>query len=89
MDVSLTLESLVPAAEYSGSLTKNTESQYNALIWRDERPKPSWSSIVSAWPNLPPPAPSPDDTLDDAIRGASNFQELKTALLGRTRGRKL
>ena len=42
----------------------------------------------SEWSAAPLPEPDPDDELDEAIRGSSNFQELKSALLGRTRGRK-
>jgi hypothetical protein len=49
MDVALALEALVPAACRGGSLTDNTREQYDALRWEDERPKPTWAELESAW----------------------------------------
>lgn len=48
MDVALALDVLVPGAQYGGSLTANTEEVYDAIIWQDERQKPSWEAIQSA-----------------------------------------
>jgi hypothetical protein len=49
MDVAIALEILVPAACRGGSLTDNTRAQYEALRWEDERPKPTWAELESAW----------------------------------------
>lgn len=51
MDIALILDKLVPAARYGGSLTDNTKAQYDNLNWEDERNKPSWDDIQSAWVN--------------------------------------
>jgi hypothetical protein len=45
VDITSSLDQLVPAAKYVGTLTGNTESDYNALLWEDERPKPTWEEI--------------------------------------------
>jgi hypothetical protein len=47
MDIALTLDSLVPAAEYGGSLTDNTQHAYDTLVWTDSRPKPTWADLVA------------------------------------------
>ncbi len=52
MDIALVLESLLPACQYGGSLTTNTEEAYNNIRWDDERPKPSWEEIQIEWSNL-------------------------------------
>ncbi len=52
MDIALTLESFVPAAKYRGSLTDNTQAAYDALEWSDDRKKPTWESLQSAWPDV-------------------------------------
>lgn len=49
MDLALAIENLVPSAEYGGSTTANTEEAFNALLWEDERTKPTWQEIQSAW----------------------------------------
>lgn len=48
MDVALSLESLIPAAAYHGSLTGNDRASYEALEWLDVRPKPTWEDIEGA-----------------------------------------
>lgn len=45
MDVALTIEALVPAAQYFGSVTDNTRESFEALDWRDEREKPTWEQL--------------------------------------------
>jgi hypothetical protein len=45
MDVAMTIEALVPSAEYGGSTTANTEECFDALEWNDERPKPTWAQM--------------------------------------------
>ena len=47
MDLALAIEKLVPAAEYSGSTTGNTEGAFNALRWHDSRPMPTWQELIS------------------------------------------
>lgn len=49
MDIALVIDRLLPAANYSGSLTDNTETVFNALTWDDERTKPSWQDILDEW----------------------------------------
>ena len=49
MDVALVLDKLIPTAQYSGSLTANTQEAYENLFWEDERAKPSWEDIENAW----------------------------------------
>lgn len=46
MDVALTLEALVPAAKYRGSLTANDKAAFDALVWEDDRAKPTWQEMV-------------------------------------------
>lgn len=48
IDVALALDRLVPGADYLGSLTAGTQAAYDALEWRDGRPKPSWAEIEQA-----------------------------------------
>ena len=59
MDVALGIEALVPAAQYYGSTTANTEECFDALDWLDARPKPTWPEVVEAYNNLPPQPPIP------------------------------
>ena len=51
IDVALALDALVPAAQYGGSLTDNTEEAYEAIVWEDERAKPSWSMVRTRKPS--------------------------------------
>jgi hypothetical protein len=51
MDISLCLDSLVPAAQYRG-VPGTTEEEYNALRWEDSREKPTWSALIAAWPEV-------------------------------------
>lgn len=36
----------MPAYSYTGDLSANTEAAYNALVWTDPRPKPTWAELV-------------------------------------------
>ncbi len=54
-DVAMGIEALVPAAQYGGSVTANTQEAFNAITWTDNRPKPTWQEVVDADPG--PPAP--------------------------------
>ena len=49
MDIPLVLERLLVNADYTGSLTDNTEAVYNALVWNDARAKPTWAEITAEW----------------------------------------
>jgi len=69
VDVAMTLDSLVPAARYGGSLTENTQRAYDALRWGDGRPKPTWSAILAEWPTVEAAINEADrlDAIDDYI----------------------
>lgn len=49
IDVSLTLNYILPNCNYEGSLTDNTEISYNNLTWLDDRRKPTWNDIEANW----------------------------------------
>ncbi|GEM_PF-4577483 len=49
MDVALAIDGLVPAAKYGGSVTDNSKKSFDALLWEDARPKPTWGSITAWW----------------------------------------
>jgi hypothetical protein len=49
MNIALTLDKLVPSAEYFGSLSANTQESYNLLQWNDSRQKPTWKQIEAEW----------------------------------------
>jgi hypothetical protein len=59
MDVALAIDALVPAAQYRGSVTANTEQAYQAIVWLDERPKPTWAAVeeVTLQVTFPPVTP--------------------------------
>lgn len=48
MDIALTIEKLVPAAQYGGSVTANNKAAFDAIRWEDSRPKPTWAEIEAA-----------------------------------------
>lgn len=48
IDIAMVIDQLVPSAEYEGSLTSNTEEAYWGIIWKDERPKPTWQQVIDA-----------------------------------------
>jgi len=54
MDLALVLNKLLPAAEYFGSCTDNSEEAYNKLTWNDERSKPTWEELVIEWASMEP-----------------------------------
>lgn len=49
IDVAYTLNKLLPAAKYGGSLTLNTKESYDSLRWEDLRTKPKWDEIQNTW----------------------------------------
>jgi hypothetical protein len=49
IDIALTLDKLVPAAQYGGSLVLNIKESYDALRWEDSRSKPTWEQIENEW----------------------------------------
>ncbi len=48
-DIRRALEQLTPDAKWDFSIPNEggTEEQYNAITWKDDRPKPTWAEIVS------------------------------------------
>ena len=62
IDIALGIEALLSSANYFGSTTDNTKKAFDDLNWLDERTKPSWSAVQSAYNALPdevkhPPKP--------------------------------
>lgn len=51
-DIAAGLDTLVPDANYSGSLKYNTEQEYDNLIWADDRPKPTFIEVDAAALNV-------------------------------------
>lgn len=47
MDIALSLDFLVPGAQYGGTLGGNTREEYDALEWEDEREKPPWEKVAN------------------------------------------
>lgn len=53
MDIALAIERILPAAEYLGSVTDNTELSWYDTIWTDPRiDKPSWNDLKVAYTTL-------------------------------------
>lgn len=75
MDISLAIEMLIPAAQYGGSLTDNTQEAFDALQWTDERTKPTWDAVqaVTIAPVFAPVTPR-------QIRLAINQLGLRSAI---------
>ena len=48
MITALCIDKLLPAAQYGG-VPGSTEEEYNSLRWEDQRSKPTWNEIQSAW----------------------------------------
>jgi len=59
MDVALGIEALLPAAEYFGSTTDNTEACFDELNWLDSRQKPTWQEVQDAYNALPDDVKNP------------------------------
>lgn len=47
-DIRIGIDQLVPQAIYFGGVEFNTEEEFDALRWEDERAKPTWSQVKSA-----------------------------------------
>ena len=48
-DIAGAIEKILPAAEYFGSTTENTEECWEAVDWRDARiSKPTWAEVIVA-----------------------------------------
>jgi hypothetical protein len=54
MDIALAIESLLPAAQYFGSVTDNLKHCFDDLDWQDSRAKPTWKQLQDAWVVLEP-----------------------------------
>lgn len=48
MDIAIAIEELLPAAKYGGCVD-GTQESYNALRWEDERKKPTWGELQTAY----------------------------------------
>jgi hypothetical protein len=53
IDIALGIETLLPTAQYFGSLTANTKEAFDELVWQDERTKPTWKQVQDAYNALP------------------------------------
>jgi len=42
------LDELVPGAEYNGRLSGFTKNHYDAIDWKDQRPKPAYEAVLEA-----------------------------------------
>lgn len=89
MDVALAIEYLAPAAEYFGSVTDCSAAAYEALIWNDARPKPSWEQLQAAMLELLTPELTElcqrIDTAADAARRAVAGDPLRAVEYDRAR----
>jgi len=59
MDIALAIEALLPQADYFGSTTGNTESDYDNLTWNDSRTKPHFADLKTAYDALPEEVKNP------------------------------
>jgi hypothetical protein len=89
LDVALTLHYLTqvvtpgPVYQYSGSVTQNTQTQYNNITWNDVRPKPTWQTIIdyseAAWTYYNPPPPytlaQATTLINQLLENVSDLQE--------------
>jgi len=78
MDIAWRIHMLVPAAAYDGA-PGSTEEEYDALDWKDPRPKPAWQDIIET--DDPPPNPvfySPDKLIQvvDAMGKAEELEAM-------------
>lgn len=48
MTIAIALETIMPGASYSGSLTSDTPEAYAAITWLDTRPKPPFDKVMAA-----------------------------------------
>lgn len=46
MDIVRSLCTMCPVPLFSGSLTANNREAYEAIIWEDPRPKPTWQELL-------------------------------------------
>ncbi len=48
IDIRTALDQIGTGWKFGGSVTDNTESAWNAVVWEDEREKPSWEELCAA-----------------------------------------
>jgi hypothetical protein len=48
MSLALALDIVMPGAEYTGSLTNDTQDAYDRIVWLDARPKPTFEKVLAA-----------------------------------------
>lgn len=54
IDIRLAIHLLLPEAQYGGGIEHNTEEEFDALRWEDDRPQPSWQDVLDAHEKLVP-----------------------------------
>jgi hypothetical protein len=52
MSLAIALETVMPGALYTGSLTADTPEAYAAIQWLDTRPKPPYEKVAAAVPDV-------------------------------------
>lgn len=52
MTFAIALETILPGALYTGSLTADTQEAYAAIQWLDIRPKPSYEKVLDVVSNI-------------------------------------
>ena len=62
IDIRLALEQMGTGWQFGGSVTDGTQESWDAVVWEDTRPKPSWTNLCSAHATIPP-APTPPITI--------------------------
>jgi len=49
IDIALAIDILTPKAQYRGSVTSNMKREYDAILWVDNRKKPTWEELQTSW----------------------------------------
>lgn len=57
MDVALAIDLIYKNAIWFNCVTGNTREEFDALRWEDDRPKPTWEELESAWAAAQNPTP--------------------------------
>jgi len=70
MDVLWNLQYLLPSPKFGGCVEHNTQEEYEALRWEDERPKPTWEELSAVV--VPPTTQQILDTIEGIITQGQN-----------------
>jgi len=76
MNVVRVLCAMRPIPLFSGSLTANNKEAYDAIVWEDSRPKPTWQEILDY--KVPP---SPEEVRQQLTNLAESLTLDQQALL--------